>query len=68
MAPLLNVEELGQILGRSPHTLKRDLRRNPGAVPPRMELPGTRLLRWRPEAVQKWLDEITLERAKAAKK
>jgi predicted DNA-binding transcriptional regulator AlpA len=68
MEPLLDVEDLGKILGRSPHTLKRDLRRNPAAVPPRMELPGTRLLRWRPEAVKKWLDSIALAQAEAAAK
>jgi hypothetical protein len=68
MEQLLDADELGKILGRSPHTLKRDLRRNPAAVPPRMQLPGTRLLRWRPEVVRKWLDEIGSEQAEAAAK
>lgn len=55
MKPLLDLLELAEILGRSPHTIKRDLRRNPDAVPPRLMLPGTKLLRWRDEDVETWL-------------
>lgn len=54
MAPLLDLNDIARLLGRSPHTLKRDLRRNPGAVPPRLQLPRTRLLRWRQEDVEAW--------------
>ena len=56
MAPLLNLSELAAVLGRSADTIKRDIRRNPAAVPPRLDLPGTRLLRWRESDVQTWLD------------
>ena len=52
---LLTLDELAAILGRSPQTIRRDLRRNPDAVPPRIQLPGTRLLRWRAIDVQAWL-------------
>ena len=45
--PLLTLNELADILGRSPETIRKDIRRNPDAVPPRLKLPGTRLLRWR---------------------
>lgn len=55
MTPLLDLSEMARILGRSPHTIKRDLRRNPDAVPPRLLLPGTKLLRWRPQDVDAWL-------------
>ena len=55
MLPLLDVHELSTLLKRSPATIKRDLRRNPDAVPPRLQLPGTRLLRWRTEDVHAWL-------------
>ncbi|MGE0111655.1 helix-turn-helix transcriptional regulator [Aquabacterium sp.] len=55
LKPLLTINDVAQLLGRSPSTLKRDLRRNPDAVPPRMMLPGTRLLRWREEDVAAWL-------------
>ena len=53
---LLDVDDLAELLGRSPQTVKKDLRRNPMAVPPRLYVPGTRLLRWRPCDVQAWLE------------
>ena len=53
---LLDVGQLAELLGRSPETIKKDLKRNPLAVPPRLHVPGTRLLRWRPCDVQAWLD------------
>ena len=54
---LLELGELAKLLGRSPETVRRDMRRNPMAVPPRLYVPGTRLLRWRPCDVRAWLDE-----------
>ena len=56
MKPLLDVNELAHLLGRSPATIKRDLRRNPAAVPPRLQLPGARMLRWREDDVAAWLN------------
>ena len=53
--PLLTLDELAAILGRSPETIRKDIRRNPDAVPPRLQLPGTRLLRWRASDVDAWL-------------
>lgn len=55
MLPLLDLNDLSRALKRSPETIKRDLRRNPHAVPPRLQLPGTKLLRWREEDVSAWL-------------
>lgn len=55
MQNLIDLNELAQILGRSPATIKKDLRRNPLAVPPRLHIPGTRLLRWRASDVESWL-------------
>ena len=55
MQKLLNLTQLAELLGRSAETLKKDLRRNPAAVPPRVVIPGTRLLRWRGCDVQEWL-------------
>ena len=52
---LLDLAELAEVLGRSPETIKKDLKRNPMAVPPRLQLPGTRLLRWRAVDVDAWL-------------
>jgi predicted DNA-binding transcriptional regulator AlpA len=52
---LLDLPELACILGRSAETIRKDLRRKPEAVPPRLLLPGTRLLRWRLVDVTTWL-------------
>lgn len=57
LKPLLNLTDLARLLGRSPATLKRDMRRNPHAVPPQVRVPGTRLLRWREEDVSKWIED-----------
>ena len=54
---LLELDELATLLGRSPETIKKDMRRNPMAVPPRLHIPGTRLLRWRECDVDAWLAE-----------
>ena len=53
---LLDLEEVAAILGRNPETVRHDLKRNPMAVPPRLDVPGTRLLRWRPCDFLAWLD------------
>lgn len=57
---LLDLQELADLLGRSPETIKKDLKRNPLAVPPRLYIPGTRLLRWRVADVDAWLKAFTL--------
>ena len=44
---LLDLDDLASLLGRSPETIKKDMVRNHLAVPPRLHIPGTRLLRWR---------------------
>jgi predicted DNA-binding transcriptional regulator AlpA len=65
MQNLIDLNRLAQILGRSPATIKKDLRRNPSAVPPRVIIPGTRLLRWRICDIESWLaaNSSTEERA-----
>jgi predicted DNA-binding transcriptional regulator AlpA len=52
---LYDLQELADLLGRAPDTIKRDIRCNPLAVPPRVEIPGTRILRWREEDIRAWL-------------
>lgn len=54
---LLDVDELSIFLGRRPSTIRKDLRRKPEAVPPRLLLPGTRLLRWRVGDVVRWMEQ-----------
>lgn len=55
MSHLQDIQELVELLGRSSETIKKDLKRNPLAVPPRLHIPGTRLLRWRLADVEAWL-------------
>ena len=52
---LMDLHELGVALGRSVETIKKDMKRNRLAVPPRVKIPGTRLLRWRKQDVESWL-------------
>lgn len=52
---LLDLNDLSALLGRSPETIKKDLKRNRLAVSPRLYIPGTRLLRWRKIDVDHWL-------------
>lgn len=52
---IIDLNELSALLGRSPETIKKDMKRNRLAVPPRLHIPGTRLLRWRKIDVDGWL-------------
>lgn len=52
---LVDLNDLSALLGRSPETIKKDMKRNRLAVPPRLHIPGTRLLRWRRIDVEAWL-------------
>jgi predicted DNA-binding transcriptional regulator AlpA len=52
---LLDLNDLASMLGRSPETIKKDISRNHLAVPPRLHIPGTRMLRWRRVDVDTWL-------------
>lgn len=52
---LVDLNELSTMLGRSPETIKKELKRNRLAVPPRLHIPGTRLLRWRQIDIDRWL-------------
>lgn len=54
---LLELDDIAALLGRSAETIRKDIRRNPMAVPPRLWIPGTRLLRWRECDVEAWLAE-----------
>lgn len=55
---LLDLDDLSTLLGRSPETIKKDMKRNRLAVPPRLHIPGTRLLRWRQSDVDTWLASL----------
>jgi len=53
--PVLELGDLATLLGRSPETIRKDIHRNPTAVPPWLVIAGTRLLRWRAVDVHAWL-------------
>jgi hypothetical protein len=56
--PLLTLDDLAALLVRSPNTIRKDMWRNPTAVPPRMILPNSNMLRWRPEDVERWIEQL----------
>lgn len=56
--PVLELKDLATPLARSPETIRKDLHRNPAAVPPRLIIPGTGLLRWRASDVEAWLAQL----------
>lgn len=55
MTKYLDIDELATLLGRSSRSIKRDMARNPSAVPPKMHVPGSALLRWRAHEVENWI-------------
>lgn len=55
---LLDLNELSIFLGRSPETIRKDMKRNRLALTPRLHIPGTRLLRWRKVDVDAWLASL----------
>lgn len=57
---LLDLQDLALILKRSPETIKKDMRKNPAAVPPRVVIPGSRQLRWRQDAVDAWIASLAI--------
>jgi predicted DNA-binding transcriptional regulator AlpA len=57
MTNYLDIDELAELLAVRPETITRNLKHNPGRVPPKMHIPGTGMLRWREHEVRFWLDE-----------
>lgn len=52
---LVSVDGLAQILHKRVTSIRSDAVRNPQALPPRCELPGTRRLLWRRRDIAAWL-------------
>jgi len=48
----LDIDELAEVLGQSVNSSKKKLVANPTSLPPRMHLPGARMLRWRAQEAQ----------------
>lgn len=60
MTKYLDIDELAKLLGKSHATIRRNLRESPRRVPPKMHIPGTKMLRWRLVEVEIWLEEQRL--------
>ena len=52
---VLGVDDLAQVLHKSPATIKRDIHRKPQSLPPRLKIPGSSALLWLGEDVLAWL-------------
>lgn len=55
MSVLLGVDELAEILHKSPSSIRSDASRNRSALPPICRLPGTKRLLFRSEDVYAWI-------------
>jgi predicted DNA-binding transcriptional regulator AlpA len=53
----LDIEELAVLMNIRSGTLRRWISQKPFAVPPKMHLGGTKMLRWRKAEVETWLYE-----------
>lgn len=60
---LLTLAQVATLLGRRPETIRKDPTGNPLAVPPRVVIPGTRLLLWRAVDVEGWLARHIVDNA-----
>ncbi len=54
---LLSVADLAQVLGLSTKSIYAKISCHPQELPPRIRIPGSRLNRWHPEIVRRWLNE-----------
>jgi predicted DNA-binding transcriptional regulator AlpA len=61
MTDYLDLYDLAEVLGKSPETIRAKLKKSPMAMPPRMHIPGTRMLRWRRADVEVWICEQGLQ-------
>lgn len=57
MTKYLDIDDLAVLLGQSTQTIKKKLRNVPHQLPPKMHIPGSKMLRWRTHEVQNWLIE-----------
>jgi len=55
LSVLLGVDELAEILHKSPSSIRSDASRNKSALPPICRLPGTKRLLFRAEDVDAWI-------------
>jgi predicted DNA-binding transcriptional regulator AlpA len=53
----LTINDLAQILNRSPATIATEVTKHPNKLPPRLKLPGSRRVLWLQEDVEHWINE-----------
>jgi predicted DNA-binding transcriptional regulator AlpA len=53
----LDVDELATLLGESTSSIRRKIKAGSSEVPPRVHMPGSRMLRWRLQEVETWMWE-----------
>ena len=54
----LTVDDLAALLQRSVATLKSDVSRRPHTLPPRLVVPGTKVVMWLESDVHEWLESL----------
>lgn len=52
----LTAAQLAPILGKSEHSVRCDVHRAPGILPPRIKIPGSQRLLWLKKDVMAWLE------------
>ena len=57
MTIYLDIDELAELLGQRPETIRKKLRVAPYELPPKMHFAGSKMLRWRAHEVNRWLQE-----------
>jgi predicted DNA-binding transcriptional regulator AlpA len=63
---IVGPEYIAELLGMEVSTIKVDARRKPESLPPRLELPGHRKLRWVEADVIAWLNSFRPKEKKKA--
>lgn len=59
----LDITELAALLGLSENLIKKKVRTDPNAIPSKMHLPGSQMLRWRLHEVENWMAETNWTRS-----
>ena len=58
---LLSVDQLAELIHKSPSSVRSDASRNPTTLPPICRLPGNKRLLWRIEDVSSWLEKFVVK-------
>lgn len=60
MEKLLTVKDLATLLGLAEKTIRWKACRTPEVLPPSVQIPGCRIIRFRESDVKAWLDNLTV--------